>query len=139
MRKYVLASVFFLLAEVAGAQTKASPTLADNPGKQNTSHAILPELKLSGTVPAVFATLVREAGLSGGVATRNPDCSHGPEISISVPAGTSFEKVLRQIADSKTCLKGDFEVAWQTYFLLTRNRRCSGSGSATLSGTGQYL
>jgi hypothetical protein len=106
MRKYVLASVFFLLAEVAGAQTKAGPRASDNPGQQNTSRVTVRELKLRGIVSTVFATLVREAGLSGGLAMSSEDCSHGPEISISVPAGTSFEEVLRQLADSNGMSEG---------------------------------
>jgi hypothetical protein len=106
MSKYVLASVFFLLAEVAGAQARASTTAADKPGQENTSRVIVPGLKLSGIVPSVFATLVTEAGLSGGVAISNQDCSHGPEISISVPTGTSFEEALRQVANGKARSEG---------------------------------
>jgi hypothetical protein len=54
----------------------------------------------------MFATLVREAGFSGGVATSNQDCSHGPESSISVAAGTSFDTALGQVARSKAMFEG---------------------------------
>jgi hypothetical protein len=106
MSKHVLASILLVLAEVAGAQTKASPTGTDNPGQENTSRVTVPGLKLRGTLPTVFATLVMEAGLSGGMAISNQDCSHGPEILISVPAGTNFEQALRQIANSKAMFEG---------------------------------
>ncbi len=110
MSKCFLAAIFSLLVAAAGAQTNADSVAPPN----NTDHAlpfrvVLPELQLQGIVPIMFVTLVREAGLSGGVAISNQDCSHGPEGSISVPAGTSFDKALRHVAKSKAMSVGQLQ------------------------------
>lgn len=67
----------------------------------------VPETELRGTVQVMFATLVREGGLSGGVALSNQECSQGPKISVSIPAGTSLDKALGQVAASESAS------AWQ--------------------------
>ena len=106
MRKHVLTATFCFLVTAAGAQRNANSIDADNPGQDNPSRVVVQDLQLRGTVPVMFATLVREAGLSGGVAISNRDCSHGPEGSISVPAGTSFYRALGQVAKSKAMSEG---------------------------------
>jgi len=106
MSNYILASTVCLLVAVAGAQTNASPTAAESLGQENPSRVLVPELQLRGTVPVMFAALVREVGLSGGVAISNRDCSHGPEGSISIPAGTSFDAALGQVVKSKAMSQG---------------------------------
>jgi hypothetical protein len=101
MRRGTLAATLCLLVTMAGAQTNADATAANKPRGVQPSQVILPDLELRGTVPVVFATLLREAGLSGGVALPNQDCSHGPEASITVPAGTTLDKALWQVAKSR--------------------------------------
>jgi len=104
--KEVVVLAVCLLTSAAGAQTNASPIAADNRVHAKPSSAVLPELQLQGIVPVMFATLVREAGLSGGVAISNQDCSHGPEGSILIAAGTSFDVALGQVAKSKAMAEG---------------------------------
>jgi len=106
MSNFIVASTLCLLVAVAEAQTKASNVAADNPGQSNPPSLIASQLQLRGTVPVMFATLVREVGLSGGVAISSQDCSRGPESSISVQAGTSVATALRQITKSKAMLEG---------------------------------
>ena len=106
MSNYILATTFTLLVAVAGAQTNAVPLAADNPGQEKPSRVIVGDLQLRGTAPVLFATLVVEVGLSGGVAISNQDCSHGPEGSISIPAGTSFDTALGQVANSNVVFEG---------------------------------
>jgi hypothetical protein len=100
MSECILATTLFLLVTVAGAQTSTNATTADNPRHVEPSSVVLRGLELPGTVPVIFATLVRELGLSGGVAISNQECSQGPEDSISIPAGTGFDKALGQVAKS---------------------------------------
>ena len=102
MSKYFLAATFLLLVAAAGAQTKADSAVpANNTDHSQPSGVFLPELVLRGTMPIMFATLVREAGFSGGVAVSNQHCSRSPESSISVPAGTRFDTALGQLGSSK--------------------------------------
>jgi hypothetical protein len=102
MGNYLLASTLCLLVVVSEAQTNDSPVIAGDPdGQRNPSRVIVSELQLRGTVPSMFASLVKEAGLAGGVAVLNQDCSHGEEGAISVPAGTSFDAALGQVVKNK--------------------------------------
>jgi hypothetical protein len=105
MSRCILAAVFCLLVRVAGAQTNAEANPSDNPSGVRRFNITLPELELRGTTPTMFAALVREAGLSGGVAISNQECSQGPEFSISVAAGTTLDKALGQVAKSGTTSK----------------------------------
>jgi hypothetical protein len=105
MSRCMLTAAFCLLVTVAGAQTNDEANPSDNPRGVRPFSITLPELELRGTTPAMFAALVREAGLSGGVAISNQDCSQGPEFSISVTAGTTLEKALGQVAKSGTTSK----------------------------------
>jgi hypothetical protein len=98
----ILASAFCALVSVAAAQTNPSSTTVDVSAQHDRTSAIVSELTLRGTVPTMFATLVTEASVSGGVATVNPDCSRGPESFISLPGGTSFEAALRQLAEGRS-------------------------------------
>jgi hypothetical protein len=100
MSRCMLTAAFCLLVTVAGAQTNAEADPSDNPSGARPSNITLPELELRGTAPTMFAALVREAGLSGGVAVSNQGCSQGPEFSISVAAGTTLDKALGQVAKS---------------------------------------
>lgn len=102
MGNYLLASALCLLVVVSEAQTNDTPVTAGDPaGQRNPPRVIVSELQLRGTVPAMFASLVQEAGLAGGVAVANQDCSHGQEGAISVPAGTSFDTALGQVVKNK--------------------------------------
>ena len=107
MGNYLLASTLCLLVVVSEAQTTDSPVTAGDPvGQRNPSRVIVSELQLRGTVQAMFASLVKEAGLAGGVAVANQDCSHGQEGAISVPAGTSFDTALGQFVKNKAMSEG---------------------------------
>jgi hypothetical protein len=102
MSRYILVTTFCVLATVSGAQTIAGSAVVDNPKSVHPSSVLLPKLELRGTAQMMFAALVREAGLPGGVAVLNEECSQGPERSISVPAGTSLDAALWQVAKSRT-------------------------------------
>jgi hypothetical protein len=102
MRRCIITTTLCLIATVAGAQTNAESGAPERPKGVQPLAVTLPELRLLGTTPVMFATLVREGGLSGGVAVSNPSCSHGPDGSISIPAGTSFNSALGQIAKAET-------------------------------------
>jgi len=97
MKKLIVVAASFLMAWLAGAQTATNPT-EETPQSHGSSGIVLPELQLRGSLSTMFAALVKEAGLSGGVATSNKGCFHGPEGSIFVSAGTSFDKAVAQVA-----------------------------------------
>jgi hypothetical protein len=106
MGNYMLASTLCFLLAASEAQTNASRVTAGEPAGQVTAPLVIAsELELRGTVPAMFASLVKEVGLAGGVAIPNQDCSHGQEGSLSVPAGTSFDKALGQVVKNKAMSK----------------------------------
>jgi hypothetical protein len=103
MSRCFIAAIFLLFVAVAGAQTNTdSVTASNNTDQAQPARVFLPELELRGTTPIMFATLVREARFSGGVATSDQQCSHGQESSISVPSGTRFDIALGQLAGNKT-------------------------------------
>jgi len=97
MSRSILTVTFCLLVTVARAQNAGAPP-SDSPRDTRHLNIALPELELRGTTPVMFATLVREAGLSGGVVISNQECSQGQEFSISVAAGTTLDKALDQVA-----------------------------------------
>ncbi len=98
MEKLVAFAASVLMAWSTTAQTTANPTNAEAPQSQKPASVLLPELQLCGSVPTMFAMLVNQAGLSGGVATSNEGCSDGQEGTVSVPAGTNFDKAVAQVA-----------------------------------------
>ena len=99
MARWFFVASFLLLAATAGAQTDAHSPVANKTDVAPALSVLLPELDLQGTTSASFATLVREAGFSGGVAISNEQCSHGAESSISIPAVTRFDVALGQFAN----------------------------------------
>ena len=101
MERQIVVAALFLAAWSAGAQTNSGQIDIDNSTYAKRPSVVLPELQLRGPVSTTFTTLVREAGLSGGVATLNDGCSQGQEVAISLPAGTSFDKALAQVAAIK--------------------------------------
>lgn len=105
MNSYVLASAMCLLATVAGAQTSASAVAAGSLGRAGSLRVTNAELQLRGTVPVMFATLATQFGMSGGVAVTRQDCSHGPVGLVTVPAGSSQDTALGQIAKSDAAVK----------------------------------
>jgi hypothetical protein len=106
MSKSILTVTFCLLVTVARAQN-AGAIPSDSPKDARHLNIALPELELRGTTPVMFATLVREAGLSGGVVVSNQECSQGPEFSMSVAAGTTLDKALDQVT------RGGNTFGWQ--------------------------
>src|SRR5580700_2586094 len=84
MSRCMLRAAFCLLVTVAGAQTNDDANPPDNPSGVRPFNITLPELELRGTTPTMFAALLRESGLSGGIAVSNQECSQGPEFSVSV-------------------------------------------------------
>jgi len=102
MARWFFVAPFFLLVATAGAQTDPHSPVATKTGSAPALSVLHPELELQGTTPAVFATLIREAGFSGGIAISNEQCSRGAESSISIPAGTRFDIALGQFASSTT-------------------------------------
>ncbi len=105
MSRCMRTAAFCLLVTVAGAQSNADANPSDNPSGVRPFNITLPQLELRGTTPTMFAALVRESGLSGGVAISNQECSQGPEFSVSVAAGTTLDKALGQVAKSGTTSK----------------------------------
>jgi hypothetical protein len=105
MSRCMLRAAFCLLVTVAGAQTNDDANPPDNPSGVRPFNITLPELELRGTTPTMFAALLRESGLSGGIAVSNQECSQGPEFSVSVGAGTTLDKALGQVAKSGTTSK----------------------------------
>jgi hypothetical protein len=97
MMKQILVTALSFVAWSATAQISTNRSLADNSGNEKSSGGELPKLQLRGSVPTIFATLVRDSGLSGGVTTLNDGCSEGQEAAISIPAGTSFDKAVAQV------------------------------------------
>jgi hypothetical protein len=55
----------------------------------------------------MFAALIREAGLSGGVAASNGGCSHPSEKTMSIPAGVNFRSAVTQVANLSPKSKWD--------------------------------
>lgn len=56
------------------------------------------DLTLEGTTPTMAASLIRNAGLSGGVATLHEDCSQGSVKSVSIAAGVQLGDALNRIS-----------------------------------------
>jgi hypothetical protein len=105
MVKYLFAATFCLAVTVARAQTNSAVTPGNGLREKNPSSIVLQTIQLRGTTPTMFATLVREAGLAGGVALPNEGCSQGTEGSISVPAGMSLNVALEQVAKTRAMSK----------------------------------
>jgi hypothetical protein len=93
----IIPATLSLIVWFAGAQTTPNAS-AQAPVSSTSSGVVLPELQLRGPAPTTFATLVKEAGLSGGVAGSNQGCSRPPVRSVSVPAGTTFENAVALVA-----------------------------------------
>lgn len=72
----------------------------------------LPKLELKGSIPTIFANLIHEANLSGGVADFDQPCSRSEE-SMSIPAGTNFDTALAEFGKlrSRSAWKHDDGVA----------------------------
>lgn len=85
-----------LMVWLAGAQT--IPNASAQAPVSSSSSAVLPELQLRGSAPTIFATLVKDAGLSGGVAGSNQGCSRPPARAVDVPAGTNLETAIALVA-----------------------------------------
>lgn len=102
----------FVLAPLALASSLDSVSLrwgsaaldAGNQSSSSTSSPalLLPQLELRGSTSTIFAQLVREAGLSGGIATSEEGCLRAPEQAISVAGETKFESAAAQIAKTST-------------------------------------
>jgi hypothetical protein len=95
MKKYVVIAALSFSAWSAKAQINTAP-VPDNSLPAGPSNIVLPELQLRGTLPTMFAALVKEAGLSGGIATSNVGCSR-PESSLHVSAGTTFDRAVARV------------------------------------------
>jgi len=107
MSKHILAAILHLGRNGQGADECEHSNSMDKSRDALPPDMTVPETELRGTVQVMFATLVREGGLSGGVALSNQECSQGPKISVSIPAGTSLDKALGQVAASESAS------AWQ--------------------------
>ena len=99
MRKSILLAAWCVIAVSVHSQVSntANGTI-DNSTHFDPSRVTLPELTLRGSVPVTFATLLRTAGISGGVATSYSGCSEGPDIPVSISAGTKLDNALSQVA-----------------------------------------
>jgi hypothetical protein len=71
MTKLITATLS-LIVWFAGAQTTPNAS-AQAPVSSTSSAVVLPGLQLRGSAPTMFATLVKEAGLSGGSLARTRD------------------------------------------------------------------
>lgn len=96
MKNIAVIAALVLVAGPVGAQS--APTRSPQPIPAKPPGVALPELNLRGSAPTMFAELVRQAGLSGGVAASNDECSPSPERTVSIPPGTNFESALTQLA-----------------------------------------
>lgn len=96
MTKLITATLS-LIVWFAGAQTTPNAS-AQAPVSSTSSAVVLPGLQLRGSAPTMFATLVKEAGLSGGAAGSNQGCSRPPARAVSIPAGTNFENAIALVA-----------------------------------------
>jgi hypothetical protein len=97
MKNSSIAAAMFLVVLPVTAQISPGPA-SQPPVSSKFSTIVVPEMNLEGTEPTMFATLVREAGLSGGVGTSRPDCSPEPGGSASIAAGTRLGNALAEIA-----------------------------------------
>ena len=97
MYRYLLTAALSLLVSPAAAQTAVGDKPADELKDVQPSTVVLPALDLQGTTSVMFATLVRQVGLSGGVAVSNPECSQAPVGSISIESGMRLDKALSQV------------------------------------------
>jgi hypothetical protein len=97
MKKPSIAAALFLVVLPVAAQISLSPA-AQSSDSSKSSTIVLPELNLKGSGSTMFATLVRGAGLSGGVATSRPDCSPEPDGAVSIPSGTKLGNAFAEIA-----------------------------------------
>ncbi len=95
MKKLILSSALFLVACLADAQISPTATVQAPVSSVSSSS----ELQLRGSAPTMFATVVKRAGLSGGVLVSNNGCSHPPEKVLSLPAGIKFENAVARIAN----------------------------------------
>lgn len=100
MKKLIVVAASFLMVCPVWAQT-INPTTVGTSQSPDPSVILLPDLQLRGSVSTMFATLVKEAGLSGGIATSNEGCSDGPKSSILVSAGTSFDQAVAQVTRAR--------------------------------------
>ena len=97
MKKLIVPAALLLIAWLAGAQT--TPNANEQASVSSASSSVvLPELQLRGSAPTMFATLVKEAGFSGGVAASNRGCLQPPEEAVSIAAGTNFENAVAIVA-----------------------------------------
>jgi len=95
MEKLIVLATVFLAALSALSRTAQDQT---RPGSSPAFPiASLPKLELHGSIPTIFATLVKEANLSGGVAGLEEECLRSEE-SMSITAGTNFDTALASFA-----------------------------------------
>ena len=87
---------FSLVAQIAPHADNQSP------GSTGFHELVLRQLELRGSASTIFAELVKEAGLSGGIAASEERCSRPPEKAISIPAGTTFDVAVGWIANPNT-------------------------------------
>jgi hypothetical protein len=87
LRNLILAPLI-LFARFSGAQIMPGSGAA----------VTLPELQLRGSPATMFAMLVHEAGLSGGVVSSNQGCSRPPARTVNIKAGTEFENAIALVA-----------------------------------------
>ncbi len=96
----ILATMLFIPFSL-GAQT--APLAGNQSSRSTTSpELLLPQLELRGSTSTIFAQLVREAGISGGIAASEEGCSRAAERAISIAAGTKFGSAVAQIAKTNT-------------------------------------
>jgi hypothetical protein len=97
MKELIVPVALSLFAWLADAQNAPNAT-AQSPVSSTSSAVVLPKLELRGSPETMFAELVMEAGLSGGVAVSNRECSHPSKKAVSIPAGGNFENAVAQVA-----------------------------------------
>jgi hypothetical protein len=113
MNKIIVLAALSLFAWLASAQTAPKAT-AGAPASSTSPK--LSEVQLRGSPQTMFAVLVRDAGLSGGVAAENEDCSYPSEKFVSIPAGTDFGDAVAQIAKFKDKSRWNVKGAVANYF-----------------------
>lgn len=94
MKNRIIVVVLALVTTVS-AQTKKVST-----GESQIASTKLQGIELRGTVPVMFATLLGEAGMPGGVAISNQECSQPPATLLTIQTGTSLDRALEQVATS---------------------------------------
>lgn len=101
MKKLAVLATMLLIPFSLRSQTANNPT-PDAP--MQSSNPSLPQLELRGSTSTLFARLIRQSGLSGGIATSDGGCAHIPEQTVSITSGTTFDKAVSQIANVKAGL-----------------------------------